>query len=271
MKITLLDFLNSFKKNWKPHFLLVLVIIMGSFTFRSVQDISYKSSAVLINNLTSIESRTTGVGDVLAAAGFGLDLGSSSVDESALSLRMIKSRDFYREIFSNEELFQLIFPTAETDYYGIDENEKFEISFSQFYGTIFSFNLNKSTNFFEANMYLQNGNDAKKALEEVIKLFNNYRQSKDLAMSKSGLEIVQNILIDTSEVELRNVLSSIAESYLTKIVNANIAQNYAVDYVEKPHLPILPERTPLSSFLIIVIIISLFCSAILQLVKLRYA
>lgn len=268
-----LDLYALFRAIFKAKYFIVLVSFIFAF-FIALYSLTlpneYKSNAVLVGVETSASggpnlSQFQGLAEL---AGVSLSQGSSS--KTDLTLLTIRSRDFFKEFYSDEDFLVNLFAVEKYDkntnkilldqlvykdgvwLKSTDQNSKpsFDDTYNKFFGEHFKLDYDSFAGTVYMSVEHQSPYVARQWLQDIIKRINIYSKDKDVIEAKKSLDFLTVKLVETNINDLQKGISSLMLQQIQKINLSEMTDEYALKIVDSPSLP-EKKSSPYRSWMVV--------------------
>jgi len=286
-EINFLDVITLVRNNFYFFISFILLFSIGSIGYSLSLPNKYTSNAVLEVMAKSKEGQSSSFAGSNIAALTGISIGGSAAvgDPSYAIMAIIKSRTFAEHLFAIEDNLPSILAWEKYD----PKTKKLIFDFSKYDGASkewlipkpsyleaydelhksLSITRSENSGFLYLSFEHVSPYYAQYLVNLIINEINNIRRSQDLSSTEEALNYLYVQLENTRESEIRLSINQIIESQLRKKMLANIKENYAVNPIDSPFVPLL-KSSPTRSYIVIISSIVGFILSIMILLTMKY-
>ncbi len=280
-----INIINIFSDLYKRKFyygLFILVISLITFLFLISTPNQFKSSSLISVKESSMSNEPStalsAFTSVASISGLGSGAGSS---RKMYVLRLIKSRDFFEYLISNDERFLvelMAFSSFDKKNQLNNYNEDvYNSKLSQWNKELFKnskptllsahkefrphFNIEGEeglSNFMVLTITHESPLLAKKWLDYIISSFNIYVKDKESREAQLSLNYLNSIIGTVEISEIRSVIASLIKKEIKDLMIANIDDEYILNIIDKPFIPEKKSYPDRPFYLILSFIASIF-------------
>ena len=280
-----IDLIELFKIFYKNKLLILLITTLSaifSLYYASNQINYYKSDALLeiIDGSTPPSSGAIGG----YASLIGVDIGSSESNMSALIVATIKSKDFFRVVSKNEDIFTIIAASKNYDrdtmsliYNQSIYNTKKDswvpkkkpslLSTHRKYKKMLTVSVSKDTGFLKISVEHISPVFAKQLIDEIVKEINLQFRNKKYEESSRALEYLEKKFQSTSLMPMKNSINQLISANLETQMMSDINKDYALSFIENSYIPENKFRPNKALICILGTIVGFFMSLIIVLFR----
>jgi uncharacterized protein involved in exopolysaccharide biosynthesis len=191
----------------------------------------------------SLASGMGSVGGLAALAGLNLGTSQSQVEES---LAVLKSRQFTETFISRNNLMPELFAKqwdAQAGKWRVegDKQPTLNKGFKAFDG-LRTVNRDPKTGLITLQIDWRDREKAVDWTDKLVQQLNDEMRTRAIADANASLGYLQKELSAASEVSTREAISRLIESQIKQRMLANVTQEYALRYVDRPIVPDASEK-----------------------------
>lgn len=264
--LTIPELLNLFWNKKLSIFIVTSIFSLAGITISLIITPVYTSNALLSPSTLSsnISNSKSGLGSSALSSLVGLS--SSSSTELTQASSIITSREFTKKIISAHNILPELFAAKhfdkalqETTYDAsifnkdtgqwLQEKLQPQPSFlkaNEVLNKIVSFKIDSDLNLATISVTHVSPIFARDLIEILIFELNQIARIKSIERATSNIEFLKEEMIKTSEIDIRQSISSLIESQLTKKMLASVKDEYLLEYIDPPFIPYMksaPKRT----------------------------
>jgi hypothetical protein len=209
--------------------------------------------------------------------GFGISipsLGSKSADKGTLAIEIILSRGFVKSLTEDDYIVASIMAPSyfswddrklyfDESKYNLKDNTWSRSPSKQFgsrpsylevyeeYIKILSIRQDKRSGFVYISLEHISPVFAKEFIDTVVKKVNDQIRQQDMQESSAALEYLFKKQVTTKEKGTLVSINSLIENYLSKDVISNIRENYALNAIDAPYVPLIKSK-PFRSLIVLI-------------------
>ena len=247
---------------WRRRWLITIctVVLAGlmtvvAFTMTPI----YRGSAILVpadanrgGIGNSIGSGMGAVGGLAALAGLNLGSLQSQVEES---LAVLKSREFTETFISRNNLMPELFAKqwdAQAGKWRVEGAKQPTLNkgFKEF-DSLRTVSRDTKTGLITLQVDWRDREKAVDWTRKLVQLLNDEMRDRAIADANASLGYLQKELTTTTEVSIREAVSRLIEAQVKQRMLANVTQDYALRYVDRPIVPDATEKVAPRKALII--------------------
>jgi uncharacterized protein involved in exopolysaccharide biosynthesis len=251
--------------------LISLIILLTSSTYISFQiPETYKSDSLLLIK-DKYEVLNTGSTDLGSALGFLGNSGGSSSDLKIIE--MMRSRDFFNQLYSNDEFILHSFfidsydkKTGKTLFsdgilqadgkYDLTSKPPLMLAYKEYVKSSIEVAQERETGLIMISSYSPSPSSAKHVLEIVISSFIEYITQRESEMAESSLSFLSSML-EQNNSQLSNSLSKLIQADIQKMVLSK-SKDGIIEIIDSPYVPL--EKHAPSKLAFILLITFIFIS-----------
>jgi capsule polysaccharide export protein KpsE/RkpR len=257
-----LDTYEIIKLVWrkKIKFSMIIIIIAFLFAFGSLFiSNKYTSTALYkIQEDSTSQSSSFGLSSVLPFAG-GISIGGNS-QKADLIKEIIRSRNFYVSLISNDEIKLNLIAAESYDYWNgtlkisnnvverqedlkwkkyLDQNGNLSIeqTYYDFYLKNLFIDHDDKTGFITISFTHLSPKFAQEMVNVIVKKADSIVRERDLQKSKESILYLEEQLRTTTQTEIRTQISMLLKNEINKSKLAFISEHYYLDPIDKANLP----------------------------------
>ena len=207
----------------------------------------------------------------------GIDVGGTFADKTLITIEMLKSKDFFYELYNMDGILQKISAAKEYDkkskkiIYSEDaydsKNNSWVIDSKlgslkpsfldayKIYSESFSAQQNKQSGLIILTYKHISPIFAKEFLDKIIELMNQINKEKDIVNSTRRLDYLKSSLQATNLSEVKFAISKLIEIEQKKLMMANLSDEYLLKVIDSPYVPekkIAPKRSIVCIFITVI-------------------
>lgn len=239
---------------------LLIISICSSLVFFGLSfllnDQYTTSSTLKLTNSENDSSSSSPLGSLSRVAGIsGLNLGAQNTD-AYYAIEMFKSRDFFKHLnIVNPNLLTFL-KYPDTFAIGNKENpSKISQSELKIHKDIFlkkfEANYDEDTGFIKIRFTHESPQFAYDFLNLIIQEINDVTKTKDIMKSERALNYLEEKVITSNQIAVKQSVSVLIETQLKKQMLANVDDYYLLTPID---LPFIPEEKSFPSRLLVLII-----------------
>lgn len=246
----------------------------------------YKSDALLAPASSEQSGGLSGLAGQFGglASMAGLNIGGGAIDQTALAIEVIKSRDFLRDFISRHDVFVEIMATdswdSETDEIVLDSsiynsekkqwvqgNKPTELDAIESFKKMLSVTQDKKTSLVTVSIEYYSPKVAKRWVDWLIVDINNEMRSRDLSQAKNSIEYLQTQLEQTRVSDMKSVLYQLIEEQSKTIMFAEVREEYIFRTIDSALVPENKEKPKRAIICVLGTFIGAFLSIIFVLIR----
>ena len=264
-----LDFLLKPLFNNFRLLLISLVILLTSSTYISFQiPETFKSDSLLLIK-DKYEVLNTGSSDLGSALGFLGGAGGTGASSSDLKvIEMMRSRDFFSELYTNDEFILHSFfiesydkRTGVTSFsnelsqvdnkYDLSSKPPFMVAYKEYVKSNVEIAKERESGLIMISSYSPSPSSAKYVLEIVINSFIEYLTKRESEMAESSLGYLSSML-DQNNNQVTNLsLSKLIQADIQKMVLSK-SKDGIIEIIDSPYIPV-EKHAPSKLFFILLV------------------
>lgn len=235
--------------------LLVSVLFIGySYTIDDV----FESRAVLqLAESEKVQSSSLGALGGFASSMSGIDFSGGSDYKMSLAIERIRSRDFLNYILQDESILGNILSEDER----LESKEILIKAHNKYIQDMLYVKQDRKSGFLTVGITHTSPEFSKSFLELIIFELNQISRIKDLEESEEAIKYYNKEIVNTSIKEIKSSINSLIEVQLQRKMLTNVRQDYLLQYIDSPFLPIFKSEPRRSSYAITGMLLGLFLSA----------
>lgn len=259
----------------------IIISATASYFYASSQVNLFKSSALLevVNNSQS----NTRSGLSSYASLVGVNITSSETNKPALVLATVKSKDFFKNLINNEEIYigltaaksfdknkGLIYDKSifnQEEMLWLKNKKPSFLKAFQKYKNSLTVNIDNKTGFMNVTVEHISPIFAKKLIDSIVLEVNRQFKEKNFQESSNAIDYLEQKLQTTLVLETRNSINQLISSNLEKLMLADINKDYMLRYIENAYVPENKSRPNKPLISILGTIIGFFFSIIFVLIR----
>jgi capsular polysaccharide biosynthesis protein len=259
----------------------IIISATASYFYASSQVNLFKSSALLevVNNSQS----NTRSGLSSYASLVGVNITSSETNKPALVLATVKSKDFFKNLINNEEIYigltaaksfdknkGLIYDKSifnQEEMLWLKNKKPSFLKAFQKYKNSLTVNIDNKTGFMNVTVEHISPIFAKKLIDSIVLEVNRQFKEKNFQESSNAIDYLEQKLQTTLVLETRNSINQLISSNLEKLMLADINKDYMLRYIENAYVPENKSRPNKPLITILGTIIGFFFSIIFVLIR----
>jgi len=278
-------YFHLFRSNFTLGFIVISLCLVISLTIASFTPNIYKSTAVVVpsnsqysSNYLSNNSELSGLASLA-----GIDVASSQVNQGSIALKTISSYDFFNTLYEDENFMKMVVAGAIFDQetnviteYDIkfvnpstfewNLKPSLQQAYEIFYQKHFSSFKDRKTGFIYLHGEHRLPSVAQKITTKVVHNINEYMRVKDVEEAERALSYIEQKISDTSNLDVKLVLSKLAERELQTITLSKASDYFAFRVIQSAFFPEKKDRPHKSRMVFIGGILGLFFSVFLILI-----
>ena len=274
--------MQSIKKYLKAYYKSALIIIITisilGFMNTLYLDSVFMSSATLEpkKSLDS-SSQNKSFGSIGGASSLASSFlgGVDKSSDVSLALEVLKSRDFFESLLSEDNFRNELNNPIKSNYFGAyqfnasDKMQQFDNMHTRFINEHLSFSQQEKTGFVTIRISHYDKNVSKKWLDLVIEKLNKKIKEIRLNESEKVLNFLQKQINLQSLPEIRSSLASLITSEIRTIGLSSIDDEFVFKVIDKPRIPDDRARPSRSISVIVWFLFSIIVSMIVTILRIR--
>lgn len=238
---------QDFKSSIISRKILTVILLSSSLIFSFFYALMlpniYRSTAILSATQSKYSSEFEGFDSSTFGSGLSSFLGASApsgkVSQTDLAIKTLTSRDFFMQLYSDENFLIDVF--FKSKFVKKDKSFKIKPSFNSaykfFYSEVFTVFMDRKTGFIYLNIDHRDPEVAQRIGANVIEKINEYVREDSLTRASKSYNYIKEQLQLTNIVEVRNILSKLAERELQIIILSQSSEDFAFNLVQSPYIP----------------------------------
>ncbi|MEC8011018.1 MAG: hypothetical protein VX185_09665 [Pseudomonadota bacterium] len=226
----------------KTYFIIILAIILGSINSYLMKDIYVNSIQVTESQYDNEETidlfnKISGIGSVLNSGGGKLFFIEEMIRSKNYFLNFLKEYEYIKKYENND----------------LEERREYENEIYKKYMKRIDINIDSINNIMTITYRDKGRKKVNKFLIDIVKYTNNYYRKKDKELNEKSIEYLQNKITENKKVDMHQILISMIESKMKKLMINNLNEDYILQPIDKPIYSSFDLKKKIISFLTIFI------------------
>lgn len=240
-------------------FSLSFLFIGYSYT---LQDL-FESRAILkLSESDKVQSPSlAGLGGI--ASSVGIDFSGGSDYRISLAIARLQSRDFLSHLLKNKTVIANLVSSENLS----DPDTVLIKTHSSYVQDILFVKEDRDSGFLRISITHSSPEFSKFFLELVVSELNKISRIKDLEETESALKYYNEQIKSKSIKDIRAAINNLIETQLQRQMLTNVREDYLLQYIDSPFLPIYKSKPRRSSYAITGFLLGLFLSAFFFIIR----
>ena len=249
-----IDLLEYWGLLWSNKWLIALIMSIAmaiAITVALVLTPIYKAEVLLAPSNTESSKGVSlgGLGGLASLVGVSGSLGGGGAEEA---LAVLKSRAFLGEFFVSEALLPVLFAEqwdeAQQQWLSedVDSHPSLWDAYEVFTGGVLASSVDKESGLVILSISWRDPALAARWLNDLVIRLNEHMRSAAIAEASKSIEYLNQQIVQTSVLEMKQMLYGLIEEETKKIMLANVRAEYAfkvIDPAVVPERKVKPKRT----------------------------
>lgn len=266
-----MNYIDIFKTLWDNKFTIISLTFISACisVYVAINSKVYFISDATLSVVESSSSKAMPSGlNALASLG-GISLGGAQEDKAFLAIEIIQSKDFFQSLIKDQEILvklhaskkfntqnqELIFD--DTLYNKINKawvsgTPNYQDVYKDSYIPFLDIYKDKKNGFIRISFMHASPLFAKEFLDVIIEKLNNSARERDKNLALNSFKYLEKAANENpNNAELSKTFSSLMQQEMSKIVLADVTEDYLLRIIDTPYIPVkkaLPNRTQICIF-----------------------